>query len=186
MERWLAKMYEFSVRELSYSSEKIAWLAGRVNASRLRNLKRRERKHPDLAEVYRAKYRDIEEFSNKASDPAQMEAMRAQMRGAFDQMENALGKNPWLAGAQYSLADTFWTVAVARFAFLGFQPLAGHPALADWYARVKARPSFQIADIWESFVFSKMLPILAQKMGPRLAVGLLVIGGLVGLIWWVI
>ena len=185
MERWLAKMYEFSMRELSYSNEKLIWLGSKINGFRLRNLKKRERKHPDMTEIYRAKYKDMEDFANNASDPSKMEAMRTLVRSAFDEMEETLGKNPWLAGEQYSLADVFWTVAVARFVFLGFRPLEGHPALTDWYDRVKARPSFQTADIWETFRFSKILPILAQQLGPRLALGLVVIGALAALAWWV-
>ena len=101
-------------------------------------------------------------------------------------MDRTLAKNPWLCGGQYSLADAFWTVAVARFQFLRLERWRGRPALAEWYARVKARPSFQTGDVWESFKFSKMLPISLQKLGPRLAAAILASGGLWALLWWLL
>ena len=108
------------------------------------------------------------------------------IRSALDEMEDTLAKNPWLCGGQYSLADAFWTVAVPRFQFLRLDPLRGRPALSEWYARVKVRPSFQTGDVWESFKFSKMLPILLQKLGPRLAAAILAIGGLWALLGWLL
>lgn len=139
-----------------------------------------------MAEVYRAKQRDIEGFSSNAADSAHVERIREMVRTAFHEMEDTLAKNPWLCGGQYSLADAFWTVAVARFQFLRLEPLRGRPALSEWYARVKTRPSFQAADVWESFKFSRALPILLQKFGPRLAAAILAIGGLWASLWWLL
>ena len=65
MERWIGRLGDISVRELSYGSGKLAAIGARVNRWRLRNLKRRERKHPELAEVYRAKIQDIEAFHHR-------------------------------------------------------------------------------------------------------------------------
>ena len=186
MERWIKKLGDISVRELSYGSDKIAGIGAKVNRWRMRSLKRWERKRPEMADVYRAKQRDIEGFSKNALNPAHVERIRERVGNAFDEMENTLKKNPWLCGRQYSLADAFWTVAVARFLFLKLEPLRGRPALAEWYARVKARPSFETADVWESFKFSKMLPVLLRKLGPRLAAIILAIAGLWALLWWLL
>lgn len=186
VERWMEKLGDISLRELSYGAEKLAWIAPRINAWRIRRLKKQERKYPALADIYREKQKDIEGFSANFRNPAHVEKIREQVRNAFGEMETTLGKHPWLCGEQYTLADAFWTVAVARFTFLDLDPLSGRPALADWYSRVKTRPSFRAADVWESFKVSKLLPVLLQKLGPRLAVILLVIAGLGALIGWLL
>lgn len=58
-------------------------------------------------------------------------------------MEQALADGPWLAGGDYTLADAAVTPYVLRLDMLGMSSLwqPGRPRLADWYARVRARPS---------------------------------------------
>jgi len=184
MERWIQTFRDISVRELSYGTGMAVKLSPIVNGYRLRLLKRHQRENPEMAEVYRAKQSDIEGFASNAADAAHVEKIRAQVRKAFDEMEALLGKQPWLTGGNYSLADAFWTVMVARLKMIKFDPLPGRSALAAWYARNKARPSFQSADIWEFFKPWKMLPILLEKFGRRLAVILLGGIGLAFLAWW--
>lgn len=184
MEDWIARMYQISVRELSYGSQTPARPGALVNRWRVRNLKRWEGKHPEMAETYRNKIRDIEEFAANAADSGHMGAMRERLQTTLDEMEATLTGHPMLCGERYTLADAFWTVAVARFHFLDIDPLKDRPALTQWYARVKARPSFEAGDVWESFRFSRMLPILIQKLGPRLALILVGIGALWTLLWW--
>jgi glutathione S-transferase len=65
-------------------------------------------------------------------------------------LDQALQSQDWLVGDRYSLADIAYVPYVTRLAHLG---LAGwwrdKPALADWYARVRARPGFATAvDEW--------------------------------------
>lgn len=72
------------------------------------------------------------------------------MIGLLDQMEAALGARPqgWLAGPAYGLADAAVLPYVLRLDHLGFAALVAapaRPAVADWYARVCARPSFATA-----------------------------------------
>ncbi len=67
-------------------------------------------------------------------------------RKLFDDMETALGVAPWLAGDNCSLADLAYTPYLTRFDHLGFLGiLSTRPNLADWYGRMKSRPSYALA-----------------------------------------
>jgi len=63
-------------------------------------------------------------------------------------MERQLGKTTWLASDVYTLADAEIAPYIERADRLGLAGLWEHrPRLADWFARVKARPSFKgVAD----------------------------------------
>lgn len=72
--------------------------------------------------------------------------------GAFldliDGMEAALRPGGWLSGDRFGLADAAALPYVLRLEHLAMTPLlsrAARPRVADWLARVKARPSFQTA-----------------------------------------
>jgi glutathione S-transferase len=61
------------------------------------------------------------------------------------EMEAALTTAPYLAGETYSLADAAATPYVNRAAALGMDRLwvGRRPHVEDWFARVRARPSFE-------------------------------------------
>lgn len=59
-------------------------------------------------------------------------------------MAAALNRSRWLAGPAYSLADTDLTAYLHRLDELGLAVLwREHPAVADWYYRVRLRPSYR-------------------------------------------
>jgi glutathione S-transferase len=60
-------------------------------------------------------------------------------------MEDALADGPWLAGSAFSLADISLTPYVNRLDMLGMSELwtGSRPRLTDWFARIKARPTFK-------------------------------------------
>ena len=62
-------------------------------------------------------------------------------------MEAALASAPWIAGPAYSLADAAATPYVNRLDNLGLLGVwaVSHPRVLDWFARVRARPSFRPA-----------------------------------------
>lgn len=61
-------------------------------------------------------------------------------------MEMELTNSPWLAGATYSLADAAATPYLALLELLEFHGWWREmPHVADWYQRVKLRPSFRLA-----------------------------------------
>lgn len=62
------------------------------------------------------------------------------------EMEAALGERPWLAGADFSLAECALLPYVWRLERLNLAKMwADRPNLADWFARCKARPSWDSA-----------------------------------------
>jgi glutathione S-transferase len=63
-------------------------------------------------------------------------------------MEAQLGKTQWLASDAYTLADIEITPYVERIDRLGLAGMwQNRPRLAEWFTRIKARPSFKaIAD----------------------------------------
>jgi len=72
----------------------------------------------------------------------------AQRHDAFiGQMETALGQSDYLAGSAFSLADIAAVPYVNRCAVLGLAGLWDNhrPRVADWFARMRQRPSFATA-----------------------------------------
>jgi glutathione S-transferase len=67
----------------------------------------------------------------------------------FGEMEEALSRSAFLAGESYSLADAAITPYVLRAQMLGMERFwaEGRPNLTRWFARVRARPSFDEAII---------------------------------------
>jgi glutathione S-transferase len=63
----------------------------------------------------------------------------------LEKMENALEQQNWLAGDAFSLADIAMTPYVNRLDMMGMSDLwtSSRPRLADWFARIKSRPTFK-------------------------------------------
>ena len=75
-----------------------------------------------------------------------MEASLDQLDLALRRMQEALASGPWLMGAQHSLVDVVMTPTVDRLDDLGLTDMwRDYPRVADWYSRIKARPSFAAA-----------------------------------------
>jgi glutathione S-transferase len=70
----------------------------------------------------------------------------------LDEMEEALAEHRWLACEEYSLADVAFTPYLARLEHLNiFGMVSDRNHVAEWYARCKARPSFEAGiKTWEN------------------------------------
>jgi glutathione S-transferase len=65
---------------------------------------------------------------------------------ALDRMERSLADGPWLLGEQLTLADISLVPTVVRLDDLALSHLwSGLPRVADWYGRIRGRPSFALA-----------------------------------------
>lgn len=61
-------------------------------------------------------------------------------------IDDAAAKGPWLAGAEFSLADIAATPYMVRLEMLKLSRLWEHKlAVAQWWQRVKSRPSYKTA-----------------------------------------
>ena len=121
---------------------------------------------------------ECEALIDKVPDPIKRERRRAVVRGGTEapefriavgmwlrllaDMETALADHPWLAGGTYTIADAAFTPYLTRLDHLnvlGF--LEARPHVEDWYARLKARPSYQTAiEAWNA---PKYLALMAEK-----------------------
>ena len=93
----------------------------------------------------RARRRSVVEHGIKAPEFA---GSLARLVALLDDMEVALSAQPWLSGEGFGLADAGVLPYVLRLDHLAMTPLLSadaRPRLADWYARIQARPAFAVA-----------------------------------------
>jgi glutathione S-transferase len=59
-------------------------------------------------------------------------------------MQEALQSHRWLADEKYTIADAALTPYIARLEHLNILGMIdSRPNVVDWYARIKARPSYE-------------------------------------------
>jgi len=84
------------------------------------------------------------------------------IRRMLDEMERELAQGPWLAGADYTLADIAFTPYVTRIHHLNQDWLLdARPHVAGWFERVRARPAYKSA--MEDLFDSDFISLMAEK-----------------------
>lgn len=101
----------------------------------------------ELAELLATRIAGNARFQTLLKTPDMVEEHLNATRSLIDKMAQALDQKPFLAGVQYSLADTFATAALARFTIHRLTDWWAGTSIEDYYARMKARPSFNAADV---------------------------------------
>ena len=77
------------------------------------------------------------------SSPEEERASIERLRETIMRMDRALANGPWMIGEQFTLADIALVPTVVRMSDIGLADAwSGKPRVADWFARVQARPSF--------------------------------------------
>ena len=101
-------------------------------------------------------------FSTGLDNP-DLPAAARRMHKLLGDMDSALQSTPFLAGDRFTLADIGMTPYVVRMDHLRMEMMfQGRPTLQDWFARIKARPSFATAmEAW----FNPDYLVLTQKTG---------------------
>ena len=93
---------------------------------------------PDPAK--RERRRDVIE---KGLDSPHFKTAIDRLLTLYRDMDDALANHAWLAGDDYCIADAAFTPYVVRLEHLDVMGLLDPtPRTADWYRRIKARPSF--------------------------------------------
>jgi glutathione S-transferase len=89
----------------------------------------------------------------------------------LDDMEAALAERDWLAGDTLSLADFSYLPYCTRLEQLGLSRLIEQrPAVAGWFSRLKARPSFDVAvSRWATAGTLTLMAEKGAKSWPRVA-----------------
>ncbi|MGE5145775.1 MAG: glutathione S-transferase family protein, partial [Candidatus Eiseniibacteriota bacterium] len=102
-----------------------------------------------LARVPTAERRDRwAKMAETGYSERELEEAYDKMRACLDHAETALAaRGPWLAGADYSLADIAIIPFIDRIRNLRpeFMTREAYPALNDWYDRMATRPAFDRA-----------------------------------------
>jgi len=85
-------------------------------------------------------------------------------------MDAAMVNHVWLAGNQYSIADAAFTPYVVRLEHLDVLGLVDPtPRVADWYRRIKARPSFEAAIVrWENTGYLQLMKRQGRENWPKI------------------
>jgi glutathione S-transferase len=77
------------------------------------------------------------------SSPEEERDAIEKLRETVARMDRSLAAGPWLIGEQFTLADIALVPTLVRMADIGLADAwDGRPRVADWFARVQARPSF--------------------------------------------
>ena len=87
-----------------------------------------------------------------------------QLRATVERMEAALVKNgPWIVGEQFTIADICMAPLFQRMEDLGMAEMwENAPHVADWFAAIRARPSYDIA-YYPGTKMTDLFPKLREK-----------------------
>jgi len=120
---------------------------------------------PDLAK--RERRRDVIE---KGLDSPFFKSAVARLLQLYRDMDAAMANHAWLAGNQYSIADAAFTPYVVRLEHLDVLSLVDPtPRVADWYRRIKARPSFGAAIVrWENAGYLQLMKRQGRENWPKI------------------
>jgi glutathione S-transferase len=117
--------------------------------------------------IKRERRRDVIE---KGVDSPFFHAAIVRLLTLYRDMDNALASHAWLAGDTYSIADAAFTPYVARLEHLDVMGLLDEmPRVANWYRRIKARPSFQDAIVrWENAGYLDLMKRQGRENWPKI------------------
>jgi glutathione S-transferase len=115
----------------------------------------------------RERRRDVIE---KGLDSPFFKTAIARLLTLYRDMDDALGSHAWLAGDRYSIADAAFTPYIVRLEHLDVMGLLDStPHTADWYRRIRARPSFQAAIVrWENDKYLDLMKRQGRENWPKI------------------
>jgi tetrachlorohydroquinone reductive dehalogenase len=151
VEQWVRVADAIPLHAISYSRGGIP-RGDELLEKRLERIAELRERNRDLTETYDALYARVSGLRDaaaafKASGPGTTE-----LTARLDELEQALGRNPFVGSETYSIADVIWTVTLSRIDMLGLHAeLSARGNVAQYYARVSERPSFGAASIRRSW-----------------------------------
>src|SRR5262245_59182326 len=109
------------------------------------------------------------EVLDKGLDSIHFHTAVARMRLLLDEMDEALAEYRWLVGPNYTIADAAFTPYIARLEHLAIFGMADDKQhVRDWYARIKARPSFTDAITrWENPDYLALMTARGSEAWPK-------------------
>lgn len=102
---------------------------------------------PDLASMYHVKLREAYETEDKLKDPDIMKQSEEELSKLLDDVEAQLNNGKYLAGDEFSPADSVFIPILARITLLDLDEeyINCRPRLLEYYTLVKQRPSYKVA-----------------------------------------
>lgn len=76
-------------------------------------------------------------------DSRQLHGAEQRLTRHLEYMEDILKHRPWMAGDTCSIADFSASAHFSMLDYLGTVPWTKYPAVKEWYALIKSRPSFR-------------------------------------------
>lgn len=145
--RWVDLQAEFPMRELGHTRTKgmVRWFQGWSMRQAKRRLRRLLRKNPQLRTVYENKLVELGQLERGIKHNVAVRELIDDVELILDEIEAVLEHRKWLAGGSYTLADLMWTAVLSKLEQIGFaRSLRAHrrPRVAEWYARLRERPSW--------------------------------------------
>merc|ERR1712072_83479 len=128
-------------------------------AKTLGKLDARAKENPSLQEAYEKKKETNKEvLANVYDRPESYDEAKQQQEELLDFAETQLGSNgPWLFRS-YSIADVVLTCILSNLVMFGLLKVEARPKLAEYYKRVKKRPSYKQANLTDA------LPVMMKVM----------------------
>jgi glutathione S-transferase len=147
--RWVEMQAEFPMRELGHTRTKgmTRWFQGWSMRQARRRLRRLLRKNPQLRTIYENKLVEIDHLERGIKHNVAVRELIDDVEVMLDEIEAVLEHRKWLAGDDYTLADLMWTAVLSKLEQIGFaRSLRAHrrPRVAEWYGRLRERPSWDL------------------------------------------
>lgn len=156
MEEWIDLQDGLRIRELTFGNMRgpMGFALRQISMPmRKRKLLRLKQENPAFRDIYDYKIEDLKKWRASIASREENEEASDEMHGALDRVEERLGESEFLAGETYSLADLAWTCVLARLKMLGlfeaFLEPDRMPQIGAYYERLRSRPSFEAAGVWE-------------------------------------
>ncbi|XP_028014519.2 ganglioside-induced differentiation-associated protein 1 isoform X1 [Eptesicus fuscus] len=161
-------------------------------------LKKLAEENPDLQEAYIAKQKRLKSKLLDHDNVKYLKKILDELEKVLDQVETELqrrneetpeeGRQPWLCGESFTLADVSLAVTLHRLKFLGFARRnwgnGKRPNLETYYERVLKRKTFhKVLGHVNNILISAVLPTalrVARKRAPKVLGTTLVVGLLAG------
>ncbi len=146
-QEWLRDIMALHYGVLLYRKRLQADGTARQIVARGQLLRTLKQERPDIESLVDARLEGNRKFQALLKKPKDIETHVAATRSLIERMAQTLSNRPYLAGEAYSLADCFATAALARFKIHGFEAGRQGSPLADYYTRMRSRPSFETAEV---------------------------------------
>ena len=100
---------------------------------------------PDLASLYHVKLRDAYEIEDKLKNPVILEQSEEELVRLLDDAELQLHETLYLAGEEFTLADSMFVPVLVRITLLNLEKeyISCRPKIAEYYELVKRRSSYK-------------------------------------------